>query len=182
MEPIKGYWAVAQTVSNMEHVVRREIEKTNRGAFVPTYGRFWKVDGEHCAKEYPLIGGYVFFVTSPDANGDYDWSEVNDIHGVYRVLSGPDWEARRVREPEMARLVLGHLKGAHNKISEPKFTRYYNPQTAPKSKRVRRQRPRRSKQFRTKPDRVPPDMQSLPNQAIESVNGVELGTSLSAGL
>jgi hypothetical protein len=26
-----SYWAVAQTVSTMEHIVRREIEKANHG-------------------------------------------------------------------------------------------------------------------------------------------------------
>jgi hypothetical protein len=57
----EAYWAVAQTVTKMEHLVRRDIEKTNHGAFLPTCARFWKVDGRQYAKERPLIGGYVFF-------------------------------------------------------------------------------------------------------------------------
>lgn len=123
-----SYWAVAQTVTTMEHIVRREIEKTNRGAFVPTYARHWKVDGRPYAKEYPLLGGYVFFLTTAD-----DWAGIPDIHGVYDVLANSDRSAKRVTDTEMKRLLLGHATGQHNRTDPAKFTKYYRP--APKAKR-----------------------------------------------
>lgn len=130
-----SYWAVAQTVTTMEHLVRREIEKTNHGAFVPTYARHWKVDGKSYAKEVPLIGGYVFFLTSPD-----DWAGIPDIHGVYDVLATADRTPCKVTEKEMARLVLGHAKGLHNRTDPARFTKYYRPE-ASKRKHSRKPRP-----------------------------------------
>jgi transcription antitermination factor NusG len=123
-----SYWAVAQTVTKMEHLVRRDIEKTNHGAFLPTYARHWKIDGRPYVKEYPLMGGYVFFLTEAD-----DWAGIPDIHGVYDVLANPDRSPKRVTELEMARLVMGHAKGIHNRTDPAKFTKYYRP--APTRKR-----------------------------------------------
>ena len=134
-----SYWAVAQTVSRMEHIVRREIEKLDRGAFLPTYGRYWKVDGRQFAKEYPLLGGYVFFLTRAD-----NYAGVPDIDGVYRVLANPDGSAKRVGDAEMARLVLGHAGGNHNRIDAAKFTKYYRPEP-----RRKRRRPRPGKRIRS---------------------------------
>lgn len=128
-----SYWAVAQTVSKMEHIVRREIEKANHGAFVPTYARHWKVDGIDYAKEYPLVGGYVFFMTSAD-----DWAGIPDIHGVYRVLANSNGSAKQVAEREMVRLVFEHAAGVHNRIDAPRFTKYYRPDRIRVSKRKSR--------------------------------------------
>lgn len=135
------YWTVAQTVTKMEHIVRREIEKVNHGAFLPTYARFWKVDGRNYSKECPLIGGYVFFLTKPD-----DWAGIPDIHGVYRVLTNPDWSPKRVSESEMARLVLGHAAGDHNRTDPARFTKYYRPE--PTTRRKSR-KPRPGKRLRS---------------------------------
>lgn len=135
-----SYWAVAQTVSTMEHHVRREIEKTNRGTFLPTYARHWKVDGREYTKEYPLLTGYVFFRTHRD-----DWAGLPDIHGVYGVLSTAEHSAAKVTETEMARLMLGHANGIHDRTDAAKFTKYYRP--PPNSKRKSR-KPRRSNRIR----------------------------------
>jgi hypothetical protein len=147
----ESYWAVAQTVTKMEHIVRRDIEKTNHGAFLPTRARFWAVDDREYSKETPLIGGYVFFLTKPD-----DWAGIPDIHGVYRVLSAVaidhTGEAKlkpcRVSELEMARLVVSHAAGDHNLTDPPKFTKYYRKPTK-KSARYRRRRPRPGKLYRS---------------------------------
>lgn len=140
-EPAKErYWAVAQTVSNMEHIVRREIEKTHREAFLPTYARHWKIDDRAYAKEYPLVGGYVFFLTKPD-----DWAGIPDIHGVYRVLTKPNWEPSRVTDSEMTRLVLSHATGDHSRTDPPRYTKYYR---RPTKKAARYRRPRPGKRIR----------------------------------
>lgn len=127
------YWAVAQTVSKMEHVVRRDIEKTDRGAFVPTCVRFWKVDGREYAKERPVLGGYVFFLTDGD-----DWAGIPDIHGVYRVLTS------RVMDAEMARLTISHAAGEHNETMPPRYTKYYRSES---TRRKNSRKPRRSKRL-----------------------------------
>lgn len=154
------YWTVAQTVSKMEHIARREIEKTNHGAFLPTYARSWKVDGHDYRKEVPLFTGYVFFMTEAnDARQEYDWAGIPDIHGIYRVPANPSGKAQRVTDEEMLRMFFGHIRGDHNEMAQARFTRYYNPDRAPKPKRkaVRRSRPRRSKSARS--PRHHPDMQ-----------------------
>ncbi len=136
----QAYWAVAQTVTTMEHLVRRDIEKTHHGAFLPTYARHWKVDGREYSKEYPLIGGYVFFLTKPD-----DWAGIPDIHGVYRVMVVRDRDA--VTAQEMARMMMGHATGQNNRTGEPRFTRYYRPPTK-KAARFRRRKPRPGRRIR----------------------------------
>jgi transcription antitermination factor NusG len=128
----------------MEHIVRREIEKTNHGAFVPTYAKHWKVDGRQYSKEFPLLGGYVFFLTKPD-----DWAGIPDIHGVYRVLStvaiDRAGEAKlkpcRVSDQEMNRLVLGTALNRHTEIAPHRYTKYYRPSDKPKRKSSRKPRP-----------------------------------------
>lgn len=120
-----SYWAAAQTVSKMEHLVRRDIEKTNHGTFVPTCARFWKVDGRDYAKERPLFVGYVFFKTDED-----DWAGIPDIHGVYNVLTGPDISgskriAGRVSVSEMERMVISHANGSNNETLPPRYTKYF---------------------------------------------------------
>lgn len=130
------FWAAVQTVSRMEHIVRREIEKTNHGAFLPTYVKFWKVDDKDYSKECPLFTGYVFFLTRPD-----DWAGIPDIHGIYRVLPC------KVRPEEMQRLMIGHATDDHNVVAPPRFTRYYQKPTK-KVARYRRPRPRPGKRVR----------------------------------
>lgn len=125
----EAYWAVAQTVSKMEHIVRREIEKANHGTFLPTKARFWKVDDRDYSKEWPLLGGYVFFKTHSD-----DWAGIPDIHGVYRVL-------HRVKADEITRLMVSHAAGEHNEILPPRYTKYYRPFSAPRRKHSRKPRP-----------------------------------------
>lgn len=130
------YWAVAQTVSKMEHVVRRDIEKTSHSAFVPTYAKRRKVDGCDYVKEHPLFTGYVFFLTKRD-----DWAGIPDIHGVYRVLPCG------VRPAEMVRLLVEHSTNAHDRTEAARFTRYYRPPTK-KAIRHRSRKPRPSKRLR----------------------------------
>jgi hypothetical protein len=154
-------WAVAQTVSKMEHIVRREIEKTNHGAFLPTYARHWNVDGRAYAKECALFTGYVFFMTEAE-----DWAGIPDIHGVYRVPANPNGSAQRVQASEMKRIVLGHAAGDHDKLEPARFTKYYNPQRSEQQRRKYR-RPRRSKRARAIPDR---DIPCYPNQ-VEMLHG-----------
>ena len=157
------YWAVAQTVSKMEHIARREIEKTNHGAFLPTYARSWKVDGHDYRKEVPQFTGYVFFMTEAK-----DWAGIPDIHGVYRVPANPCGKAQRVKDEEMLRMFFGHVRGAHDETTAPRYTRYYNPDRAPKQKRKgnRRPRPRRSKEARS--PRHHPDMQIAVDDALHA--------------
>ncbi|WP_441235643.1 transcription termination/antitermination protein NusG [Bradyrhizobium sp. 930_D9_N1_4] len=145
---VERYWTVAQTVSRMEHVVRRDLEKADHGAFVPTYARRWSVDGRSYAKECALFTGYVFFMTDGDG-----WAGIPDIYGVYRVPANPDGKPHRVKPAEMLPIVLGHAAGDHDKQEPARFTRYYNPQRAERQRRdpVRR-RPRRSKRARANPD------------------------------
>ena len=134
----ESYWAVAQTVTTMEHIVRREIEKANHGAFLPTYAKHWKVDGVQYTKEYPLIGGYVFFKTEAD-----DWAGIPDIHGVYDVLANPDRSPKRVSDDEMARLMLGHASGTHDLEGRPRYTKYFRGERPKETKKRRRPRPGR---------------------------------------
>lgn len=128
-----SYWAVAQTVSKMEHIVRRDIEKGGHGAFLPTLARHWKIDGIEYAKEIPVMGGYVFFMTA-----SRDWAGIPDIHGVYRVLSNPNGSAKSVSEAEMARIVIAHASGQHNRTDAPRFTKYYRPDRVRISRRKNR--------------------------------------------
>lgn len=141
----ESFWAVAQTVSNMEHIVRRDIEKAGHGAFLPTYAKHWKVDDRDYAKEYPLLTGYVFFRTSAK-----DWAGIPDIHGVYRVLtqvSDDEMTPRPVSADEMKRLMIGHATGEHSRTDQARFTKYYR-KPSKKVARYRRRRPRPGKQFR----------------------------------
>jgi transcription antitermination factor NusG len=134
-----SYWAVAQTVTTMEHVVLRDIEKTNHGTFVPTYARHWKVDGRQHSKEYPLFGGYVLFQT----NGK-DWAGIPDIHGVYGVLAGPDELGRlkpmMVTDAEMLRLFMASALNRYTKVDAPRYTKYFRGER-PKRKTSRKPRP-----------------------------------------
>lgn len=141
--PTQGYWAVAQTVSKMEHIVRREIEKTNHGAFVPTYARVWTVDGKRYVKEHPILSGYVFFATNAD-----DWAGIPDIHGVYNVLTYPNRAPKRVSEKEMARLVLVHATGAHRVEIAPRYTKYYRGEMPKPRQRKSSRKPRPGKRIR----------------------------------
>lgn len=134
----KRFWAVAQTVSKMEHIVRREIEKTNHGAFIPTVARHWWVDGHRYTRERPLFTGYVFFLTDSD-----DWAGIPDIHGVYRVLSS------RVADGEMHRLVIEHICRDHDETKEPRYTKYYRPPQIDR-RRQKRRKPRPSKRLRNR--------------------------------
>lgn len=131
-----GYWAVAQTVSKMEHIVRREIEKTSHGAFLPTYAKHWKVDGRDYSDERALLTGYVFFQTRAD-----DWAGIPDIHGVYGVLTG------RVQPNELKRLMVDHACGQHNETGLPRYTRYYRPPSK-KSIRYKSRKPRPGNRIR----------------------------------
>lgn len=138
----ESYWAVAQTVTTMEHLVRRDLEKTNHGAFLPTCARRWKVDDREYAKERPLIVGYVFFKTTGD-----DYAGVPDIHGVYRVLTGACGIASRVPSSDIARLMLKHIAGDDDENLPARFTKYYQPFRAPRASRKSR-KPRASKRAR----------------------------------
>jgi hypothetical protein len=106
----KKRWAVCQTFSNQVHRVRPEIEKANRGTFIPTYARFWGKGGLPWSTERPLLPGYLFFQTEPDA-----WGEVKNIDGVCSVITNGG-HASPVRDTEMHRLVLDHAMGVHNRF------------------------------------------------------------------
>lgn len=150
MESGVSYWAVAQTVSTMEHIVRREIEKMNHGAFLPTVARFCKVDGRDYDKERPLIGGYVFFLTGAD-----DWAGLPDIHGVYDVLVSTGLDSfgrtvqvpKRVTDAEMARMVISHAAGDHNETMAPRYTKYFRGER-PKPPRKSSRKPRPGRRIR----------------------------------
>ncbi|WP_458760533.1 transcription termination/antitermination protein NusG [Afipia sp. TerB] len=104
------YWAACQTITGREHVVRAEIERMERGAFLPTMVRSWVSDGKLSVAERAAVPGYVFFRAQPD-----DWSPVQDIDGVIGVLANGD-RAMRVSPDDMARLLIGHATGAHNRF------------------------------------------------------------------
>lgn len=112
------YWAACRTVPGREHIVRAEIEKTERGAFLPTFARSWISDGKISARESVLMPGYVFFKT--DAQG---WGGVSAIDGVHDVLSYSTADdrhlAKRVSDQDMLRLTLGHATGDYNRIDAP---------------------------------------------------------------
>lgn len=137
------YWAVVQTVSRMEHIVRRDIEKTNHSAFIPTYAKHRNVDGAAYVKEHPLFTGYVFFLTKrDDLSGLPDITGIPDIHGVYRVLPCG------VRPEEMVRVLIEHTVCDHDFSEPPRYTRYYRPPTK-KAVRYRSRKPRPSKRARS---------------------------------
>ena len=137
-----GYWAVAQTVSTMEHIVRREIEKANHGAFVPTYARHAVVDGRRTTKEHPRFVGYVFFHTSGD-----DYAGIPDIHGVYGVLSTATGKASKVTTAEMTRMMLTHATGEAETLPA-RYTKYYRPLAYISNRRKNSRKPRTSKRIR----------------------------------
>lgn len=146
---VESFWAIAQCVPKMEHIVRRDIEKAGHGAFLPTCARFWSVDGKEFSKERPMFVGYVFFLT----NGE-DWAGIRDIHGVYAVPAGPafgkedSWTPMRVRPSEMQRVMIDHASGAHNETLEPRYTKYYRGKPKTKRKEHRRRRPRPGRRLR----------------------------------
>lgn len=117
------FWAACQTAPGREHLIRADIEEAGRGAFLPTIARTWVRDGKLCATEAPAVAGYVFFRVNRSLapfGGDgnqwsEDWGEVSNIEGVQRVLTN-DGLAMRVSPADMARMVLGHATGAHNRI------------------------------------------------------------------
>lgn len=104
------YWGACQTMPGHEHLIRADIEEAGRGAFLPTLARTWIREGKLCATEAPAVAGYVFFRTTLD-----DWGQVSSIEGVQRVLVN-DGIPMRVSPTDMARMVLGHATGAHNRI------------------------------------------------------------------
>jgi transcription antitermination factor NusG len=137
-----SYWAVAQTVSTMEYIVRREIEKTNHGAFVPTYARHAVVDGRRTTKEHPRFVGYVFFHTSGE-----DYAGISDIHGVYGVLSTATGKASEVTAEEMHRMTISHATGDAETLPV-RYTKYYRPLAYISVRRKNSRKPRPGKRIR----------------------------------
>lgn len=115
----RQYWAACQTVPGREHVIRSEIEKANRGAFLPTFAKVWASDGRVNAKECAAISGYVFFLS-----GEMDWAAVEAIEGVQQVLTldgvdrkgNPARIAKQVTDEEMRRMVVDDFTGKHNRM------------------------------------------------------------------
>lgn len=103
------YWAACQTIPGTEHLVRADIEESNRGAFVPTMARTWVRDGKLCATEAPAIRGYVFFRAT-----DKDWGFVNNIEGVKVLVNNGN--PMIINHQDMARMVLDHALGQHNRL------------------------------------------------------------------
>lgn len=104
------YWTACQVMPGIEHKVRAEIEKGDRGAFLPTLAKVWVSGGKVSSRECPMIPGYVFFMTEAD-----DWGQVADVDGVQRVLTMGQ-KAKPVDDDEMCRMVLDHAMGEHNYI------------------------------------------------------------------
>jgi transcription antitermination factor NusG len=130
------HWAVCQTLSSRVHRVRPEIEKIDRGTFLPTYARVWASGGKLSARERQLFPGYLFFRTAPD-----QWAAVAQVDGVYRVLTKPGELAARVSDAEMERMVREHVSGKHNEVDLSGLDR--DP-----FKRRRQRKPRASKRAR----------------------------------
>jgi len=164
-----AYWAVAQTVPKMEHVVRREIERANRGAFLPTCARFWKVDGREYSKERPLLTGYVFFITAGN-----DWAGIPDIPGVYRVPANPNNTPMRATSQEIIRLMISHAAGEHNETLPPRYTKYYRSEQQ-RTKRANSRKPRPGKRIRNR------HVFSNQEQSVMSRANGEVVIGLSAG-
>jgi hypothetical protein len=95
------------------------------------------MDGKPCSREYPLLPGYGFFHTAP-----FGWGDVAMIDGVCRVLSDGAGNAKRVSDGDMARLVLEHATGLHNRIEVQRAA------DGQFSRKKRYRRPRRSKRAR----------------------------------
>lgn len=134
----EAHWAVCRTFSNRVHIVRPEIEKTNRGTFLPTYAKVWASDGKFSCRERALMPGYLFLFLSEPSK----WAEVKDVYGVFDVLAN-NGVAGRVRDSEMCRLVLDHITGARNDVNLDGLER----QTLRQQRRIGR-RPRASKRAR----------------------------------
>lgn len=130
------YWAACQTITGREHVVRAEIEKMERGAFVPTYFRSWISAGKLSVGERAAVPGYVFFRAKHD-----DWSPVEEIDGVIGVLSEGE-RARRVSPNDIARLMMGHALGTNDRFE----VRLPSP---PRQGRRKSRKPRASKRARS---------------------------------
>jgi transcription antitermination factor NusG len=134
------HWAVCQALSNRVHRVRPEIEKIDRGTFLPTYARVWSSGGKLSARERQLFPGYLFFRT-----GERDWGAVANVDGVYRVLLNGECAAR-ISDDDMQRMVLDHVNGTHNEVDLGGLDR------ARSEKRRRQRKPRASKRARRMPD------------------------------
>ncbi|MFK4647200.1 transcription antitermination factor NusG [Bradyrhizobium ottawaense] len=138
---IGEHWAVCQALSSRVHRVRPEIEKIDRGTFLPTYARVWASGGKLSARERQLFPGYLFFRTAPK-----EWGAVANVDGVYRVLKNGE-KAARISDADMGRIVLEHVTGAHNEVDLGGLDRVYG-------KRKRQRRPRASKRARSLPSCV----------------------------
>lgn len=138
---MSDHWAVCQTFSSRVHRVRPEIEKIDRGTFLPTYARVWSSDGKLSIRERLLMPGYLFFVTKPE-----DWGAVKNVDGVYRVLTNGE-RASRVTDSEMHRMVLDHALGRHNDVDLAGLDR----ERAGVTGRRRQRKPRASKRARSIP-------------------------------
>lgn len=128
------YWAACQTITGREHIVRAEIEKMERGAFLPTIVRSSISCGKLSVGERAALPGYVLFRSDSE-----DWPAVNAIDGVIGVLLNGE-NPMRVSPNDMARLMIDHASGAHNE-----FTVQI---PGPKRDRRKSRRPRPSKRAR----------------------------------
>jgi len=128
------FWAACRTFSGREHVVREEIEKMDRGAFLPTIVRSSITCGKLTVGERAAMPGYVLFRSRAD-----DWPPVNAIDGVVGVLLNGE-RPMRVSPKDMVRLMIDHASGAHDD-----FTVRVAP---PKRGRTKSRRPRASKRAR----------------------------------
>ena len=102
------YWAVCQMMSGQERKVRAEIEKMERGTFLPAFMRLRVSRGRKSNHALASMPGYVFFQT--DALG---WSQVRRIEGVHRVLASGE-SAVPVRSEDMMRMIVQDYCGDLN--------------------------------------------------------------------
>lgn len=142
------YWSVCQVMPGIEHKVRADIEKGDRGAFLPTLAKVWVSDGKISSRECPMVPGYVFFHTEPEG-----WGDVQDIEGVQRVLTTDEGRAKRVSDSEMHRIVVDHASGQHNYVD--RNISYAKPK---EKKRQRKSRPGRRIRIRNATNRNRTDM------------------------
>lgn len=130
------YWAVCRAFTFRVHRVMPEIEKTNHGTFLPTYARVWSSRGKLSARERVLFPGYLFFQTTPRG-----WAAVRDVDGVHCVLAQGE-RASRVKDSEMARMMLDHAMRVHDDRDTTGLERVVN------GKRKRGRKPRQSRRAR----------------------------------
>lgn len=111
-EPI---WTAAYLFPGRERRAQKGIEDLGYGTFLPTYvERQLGARGERFV-EKPLLGPYLLISINPRSDNGYcEWSKINAIDGVGRVLA-IDGRPIRVSDREVAALFMAHALGEFNR-------------------------------------------------------------------